>query len=458
MRKLKILGLVTVVFVCLLLLCSCTCDPSRYSWSIVQIHHDVTYANGHTVRTSTTSNVYEAQPVGVSSDDINIEFYEDGRVRFKPYDSEPLYGNYALNHNGMRDTNFTVTFDNGEKIEDGYAISYYYASDISFSFRGVSYEFTETTHDTNTDEELRIRTEWLIKEVRNEKNPYMCGGVVTLEDGGGRLSSEKLDEDIDLFSVGYAVTAVHITDNNELIILDELRDGECRFVELYGGGVVIYYIDPLPNESVPGEPVEYGILDIIPELKYYMEHPENTLLKLTREHSPAMAGEFNEHIYENKSSEIEFWLASLSEITLIESDSPPYDVDEQHIKYTMRFEDKTEENSRVIISYECGMIRRGDKWYDCSTFPTWYGGRPVYSFSCMNYSMYVWGGGIRYFAIDGIEFEPDKKQDYEYPEEHWTLRLEGDVGEIIVYDETHFYYNGTYYIVTSEKNFAYIYS
>ena len=30
----------------------------------------------------------------------------------------------------------------------------------------------------------------------------------------------------------------------------------------------------------------------------------------------------------------------------------------------------------------------------------------------------------------------------------------GEIGEIIVYDATHFYYDSKYYIVTSEKNFS----
>ena len=460
MRRYKTLDLVAVVFISLLLLCSCTCDPSQYEWGIVEIGHDVKSLNGQTIRTTTTSSVYSLQPVGISSDDINITFFDDGRVEFKPYDSDVLYGTYTLDHNGIQDTSFTVAFENGERIEDGYAVSYYGGRDIFFSFRGVNYEFGDTSHYTRTDEEIHEDTQWLIKEIREVGN-YFYRGTVTLDGEGGKLSSEDLEEDIDLFAEGRLVTAVHISDNNELTVINELRDGECVFAynnSKYDSQVVVYYVDPLPEDLLPEEPREYTIFEVIPELEYYMEHPENTILKLTREHKPALAGEFNEHIYVNELSDTEFWLTRLAEVTLTESDAPPYDIDEQHIKYIMRFEDKTEENSRVIINYECGMICRNGKWYDCSTFPNWYGGRNVYSFSCMNYSMYVWGGGIRYFAIDGIEFEPDSKQDYEYPAEHWTLRLEGDVGEIVVYDETHFYYNGKYYIVTSEKNFAYIYS
>ncbi len=460
MKRIKYLLLLSTVFIFLLLLCSCSCYPAEFSWGIYGIHHDVTYVNGQTIRTFTTSNVYEAQPVGISSDDTHIKFYEDGRVEFKPIDSDVLCGTYILKHNGLQDTNFTVTFENGEKIEDGYAVAYLYGNDMCFSFRGVSYEFNGG-HDTHTAEELDRRTEWLIEDARRVGN-YLYRGTVTLEDGGGKLSYEDLDEDIDLFAEGRRVTVVHISVDNELTLLDELRDGECVFAYASATavdgvritGVVIYYVDPLPEELPPEGPIEYGILDIIPELEYYVKHPENTLLKLTREHKPALAGEFNEHLYKTEGEDVAFWLDHLAEITLIESEEPRNDIEEQHIRYIMRFEDKTEEHNLVIINFECGMIYRGDKWYFCSTFPTWEGGRKVYSFSCMNYSMKALNGGVEYYNINGIEFKLDPKQDYEYPEDHYVRRLKGEVGEIAIYDATHFYYNGYYYVVTSETDFT----
>lgn len=460
MNKIKCLLLLATAFVCLFLLCSCSCYPSEFTWGIYGIHRDVTYVNGQTIRTFTTSNVYESQPVGISSDDTYIKFYEDGRVEFKPIDSEPLYGTYTLKHNGFRDTNFTVAFENGEKIEDGYAVAYLYGNDLNFDFRGVTYEFNNG-HDTKSNEELDNRAEWLIKDVRNVGN-YLYHGEVTLDDEGGKLSSEKLDEDIDLFTEGRRVTAVHISADNKFTILGELRNGECVFAyddativdDKRITGVVIYYVDPLPEELPPEGQIEYGILDIIPEFEYYMEHPENTLLKLTREHKPALAGEFNEHLYKTEGEDVAFWINHLAEITLIESEEPRYDIEEQHIRYIMRFEDKTEEHNIVIVNFERGMIYRGDKWYFCSTFPTWEGGRKVYSFSCMNYSMKALNGGVGYYSIYGIEFKLDPNQDYEYPEDHYIRRLEGEVGEIALYDATHFYYNGYYYLVTSEKDFT----
>ena len=76
----------------------------------------------------------------------------------------------------------------------------------------------------------------------------------------------------------------------------------------------------------------------------------------------------------------------------------------------------------------------------------------------MNSAMHANGGNVSYPSIAGIEFVLDTKQDYEYPEDHYSIRLEGEVGEITVYDETHFYYNGVYYLVTSEDNFYPLYN
>ena len=350
------------------------------------------------------------------------------------------------------------TVENGERIDDGYAESYYYGKVVRFSFRGVGYEFSADSDDALTDEELRERTQWLIEDVREADDRYFYRGTVTLTENGGILSSDKLEGDIDLFAEGIKVTAVHITDNNELVILDELREGECVFAyyeSSYSPAVAVYYVDPLPSQT-PDGPVEYTAFDIIPELEYYRDNPESTLLKLTREHSPANPTEFNRHIYITNAEDAALWLDRLAEITLTDADAPPADIDGQHTVFVMRFEDKSGENSRVIINYECGMIKRGNKWYSCDSFPAWEGGS-VYSFSCMNSAMYAYGGNVRYPSIAGIEFVPDTKQDYEYPEDHYSIRLEGEVGEITVYDETHFYYNGVYYLVTSEKNFYQLY-
>ena len=459
MKSVKIGALLTIVLACMLLLCSCTCDPAQNEWYIVSVHHDLTYVNGQTIRTTTYRGVHNTQPVGISSDDVNIKFYEDGRVEFKPYGSEILTGDYILKHNGMKNSYFTVTFESGERIDDGYAESYYYGKVVRFSFRGVGYEFSADSDDALTDEELRERTQWLIEDVREADDRYFYRGTVTLTENGGILSSDKLERNIDLFADGIKVTAVHITDNNELVILDELREGECVFAyyeSSYSPAVAVYYVDPLPSQT-PDGPVEYTAFDIIPELEYYRDNPESTLLKLTREHSPANPAEFNRHIYITNAEDAALWLDRLAEITLTDADTPPADIDGQHTVFVMRFEDKSGENSRVIINYECGMIKRGNKWYSCDSFPAWEGGSDAYSFSCMNSAMYAYGGNVRYPSIAGIEFVPDTKQDYEYPEDHYSIRLEGEVGEITVYDETHFYYNGVYYLITSEKNFYQLY-
>lgn len=473
MKKVKILFVISIIFILAFLLCSCNCDPGDHIWYIVRVKHDVEYANGQTIKTWTTANVHEGQPQGIHNGNVNITFYEDGTVVFNPLDSdEELHGTYTLKHNGFfKDTNFTITFANGEKTTNGKAASYYGGSDMEFEFRGVNYVFTDRANGSTDKEEYIRRMEWLAHDVREKANG-LYDGYVTLENSGAKLTYEYFDKvkEIDLYQSGFMVTAVQITAENELIILDALKDGECicytfdydtrEDEEPYRA--VVYYVDPLADDLPPEEPRRYTLVEIVPELQYYIENPDSILLKLFKEHIPAIEGEFNEHLYISGADNIDIWLGRFFDgsVTFIE-DERPLDIDDQHFRYIMKLSDKSGEHTNVIIRYECGMIYRNDKWYSIiGDFPTWYGGDPALSFSCKNYSMRIWLGGAHegYYSINGLEFKEDKKQDYEYPETQNICVLVGDIGEITVYDETHFYYNGKYYIVTSEKNFSGLYS
>ncbi len=469
MKKLKYIFLISLIGIVAFLLCSCNCDPADHKWYIVKVKHDVTYANGQTIKTWTTDNVHEGQPQGIHNGTVSISFNEDGAVIFDPADSdEVLYGTYTLKHNGLfKDTDFTIVFANGEKTTNGKAASYYYGSYMEFEFRGVNYVFTDRANDSTDEEEYISRMEWLAHDVRNKGNG-LYNGYVTLDDGGAKLTYEYFDnvKELDLYQSGFMVTAVQITAENEVIILDALKEGECICYtfdyDTRENRAVIYYVDPLPDELPPEEPRRYTLVEIVPELQYYIENPDSILLKLSKEHTPAIEGEFNEHLYIIGADNIDIWLGRFFDgsVTFIE-DSTPRDIDDQHFRYIMKLSDRSGEHINVIIRYECGMIYRNDRWYSIiGDFPTWYGGDPALSFSCKNYSMKISLGGAHegFYNINGLEFKEDKKQDYEYPETHNICILVGDIGEISVYDETHFYYNGKYYTVTSEKDFSELYS
>ena len=466
MRWTRITLFLLIIAFFALLLYSCHCDPCKYEWKIIGIEHYVSYPNGQTLLTYTDSEVYHSNPVGVHRDEVNIKFNEDGTVAFKPYGSEVIYGTYKLKSNKINDTIFTVTFENGEKIENGYAISYYGNDELRFEFRGVRYDFwTHLSSNSATPEQNAQNTEWLVEKVRGLGN-YLYKGSVTLDGNGGKLSSDVLEEDIDLFEEGYAVTAVHITRNNELIILDELREGECVFTEYRNyatsdgfeiRGAVIYYVDPLPTPDVPEdeEPKIYTIFEIAPELKYYFVNPENVLLKLSKEHSPAIAGEFNKHLYKNEADDIALWLDGFFDITLIETTGPHHSINQPHFRYGVSLSDKYGNHGEVSVFSECGEIYIDGKWYSKidGEFPIWDGGRPVLSFSCTNYDARVENSEVHYNVFD-LEFREDEKQDYSYPDTHNTITLVGEFGQITVFDATHFYFNGRYYLVEGQKNFG----
>ena len=458
MKKVKIIIVFSLIFLCVLLFCSCRCIPSGGDWYIYEIYHDVEYANGQTLRTKTDANIHLASPTGIHSGQVNIEFFDDGTLVFKPYDSETLKGTYELNHNRYEDTNFTVTFENGERIEDGWAISYWGASELEFTFRGIKYVFGDYSGASTSEEYYEIEIRGLIDTVRGgHYNVY--NGVVE----NGKLSSDRLDSEIDLYSSGLAVTTVHISSENELTMLDEIREGECVFTQ-YGHlyvdgyerfGVVIYYVDPLPTELPPEEPPVLSIFEVVDGLEYYFEHPEHVLLTASKEPMPAQIGSFNEYLLIDEVKDIEAWLEDFYKLKLIKDENLPYDIDSNYIKYGVHLSDRTAEYADITVYYECGMIRIDESWYTIAggSFPTWYGGRPTMTFSCNDPIMNI-NGTNDFYSVENLEFVLDSKQDYGYDFDKPEILLTGEIGEILVYDATHFYYNGKHYIVTGEQDFS----
>ena len=458
MNKVKILIAFAVILICLLIFCSCRCIPSGGDWYIYEIYHDVEYANGQTLRTKTDANIHLASPTGIHSGQVNIEFFEDGTLIFKPYDSDTLKGTFELKHNRYQNTNFTATFENGERIEDGFAVSYYGGRDLEFTFRGIKYVFGDYGGNSTSENYYEAEMRGLIDTVRN--------GHYDLYDGvveNGKLISERLNSDIDLYQSGLAVTTVHISSDNELTILDEIREGECVFTQygqLYVDGieylcVVIYYVDPLSEELPPEEPTALSIFDAIDDLEYYFEHPENVILMVSKEPTPVQIGRFNEYLFIDETKDIEAWLGEFYKLKLIQEENSPYDIDSNHIKYGVHLSDRLDKYADIIVYYECGMIYVDGAWYviEEGSFPTWYGGRATLKFSCNDNMMHINGTDV-YYSIENLEFELDSKQDYGYEFDKTEILLVGEIGEILVYDATHFYYNGKYYIVTGEQNFC----
>ena len=229
MNKRVILAL--LILISCVFFCSCSINPHAFNWNLFGIYHEVTYVNGQTVLTWTSTGAYEHQPNGIHDEMVYIRFYEDGTVDFKPYDSEMLHGTYTLKHNGIKDTSFTVFFDGGEKIENGLAVGGYFDDSLYFKFRGITYEFSTRASDGCTKEEYEQQRADIPEWIRRG-GVSLREGEVVLGEGEAVLRSESFDDGaIDLLAENCALTVMQITAENELLELDEIKEGKCVFYE-----------------------------------------------------------------------------------------------------------------------------------------------------------------------------------------------------------------------------------
>ncbi len=464
MKKIKTIAFLSLLIFFIMILCSCRCVPHNHKWHITSVSYDVQYANGQTIRTSISDYAHDGQPNGVHDGRTHIEFCEDGRVSFKPLDSEELQGTYTYMHNGLKDTSFCVEFENGEKIENGYAEAYYFGRDLRFQFRGVGYTF-RTSYEY-TEEEYRSELDAVARYVRKCGTGYPYNdpffATVTLDGKGGALTAESLDDPIDIYAEGFGLTAVQITAENGLIFLDEPKSGECVCV-LIDHGAVVYYLDPLPEKPLPPEPEKFGLIDFKPDLAYYFEHSENTSVKMSRELSPARPGNYNVHNYLSDEVKIEEILDQLKNITLTEVQETP-DLEALHYENVIILSDKAGEKGDVRITEQRGRIYIGgdfDCWFTYSDFPEFEYDGSVRSFSYLTASVEAYNEVGYMCTVDdflhGFEFIVEPDQDHWNYGEHDIRTVICEFGELLVYDATHFWYNGQFYFVVGEKNFSEFY-
>lgn len=460
----KKIVLVLVLMIICIVFCSCRINPSEFRWELFGIYHNVTYVNGQTVLTWTSTGAYEHQPNGIHDGMVSIRFYEDGTVDFKPYDSEMLHGTYTLKHNGLKDTNFTVIFENGEKIENGYAVGYYYGDELNFDFRGIRYRFTTDSRgctEEEYDKERANLADWI-----RRGGMFIRNGEVKLKENGAELCAESLEDNIDLYGENCTLTLIQITEENELVTLDDIKEGECVFYEFFDTKqphgkaihtVVIYYIEPLPPQEY--EPQEYKLDELNTRLQYYFEHPDESMIKVSRSLSPIQSGQNDDHKYYTEQADIERYISALREITLTEElDEPIFD--DIEMAYTVRFSHIEGLKNDAVIKLIGDYVKLGDKYYRVSSFPRFEYEGAVMTFTMLNNDLKVYSKDEYMYDADGylldVEFIIDP-EDYEYMPSHYTLTLVCELGEITVYDNTHFWYKGQFYLVVSEKNFSAFY-
>ena len=114
---------------------------------------------GGVVRDLGFSDASIAYPfAGVENANIGISFSSDGTVVFTTRDGVTLRGTYTYKHVKRNYTDFTITLENGEKIE-GSSIKTLKEKKLSLEYNGVIYNFTDT------DKRQYVSMESVIKRV-----------------------------------------------------------------------------------------------------------------------------------------------------------------------------------------------------------------------------------------------------------------------------------------------------
>lgn len=268
MRKIRILLLISLFVAISLLLCSCPCYPNLFDWSVSGVSWKETLLNGNVAGIVMSHYHNELYPFAVHQGMTHLDIKWNNKVVFKPLNSdEELIGKYEVDYHTDYKTYFTITFENGEKTENGVAATHGlqigeinpFCAVMSFKFRGISYGFCSGyEEDTLTEKECEEDYEQFISKLRSEDNMFKKG-TIKVHTTGAKIygdivhGTKEYDE---LYREGLIVRAIQLTSDNQLIILDELKSGECMYVNYvfydhdYSNtemrqGYIIYYIDPL---------------------------------------------------------------------------------------------------------------------------------------------------------------------------------------------------------------------
>ncbi len=235
MKKVRPILLFFVLFTFAFLLSGCRCYPGKHDWEIVHYTKGVEFIGGIT-REVTYNGASFLFPFAVpSSEETYITFTEDGKVSFKPCDGEFLEGTYTIKHNGFSSTDFTLTFENGEKAEGNGASYMMSGTHIEFSFRGITYRFEPYADGHSTQDDI-------VWELRNGNDGTLKTATVTKSETGFTVSFSN-----DSYSIvnETAVCAMLLDTNDMLIPLGEVREGEClAVIDAEQDIVTLYYIEP----------------------------------------------------------------------------------------------------------------------------------------------------------------------------------------------------------------------
>ena len=452
------------LFVCflfailLLLLCGCNCDPAAHMWYVESFGKNTVYLNGvEQMERYTTGGLYFTKPFsGMEEGIVSIVFTESGAVTFQPGTGETLTGTFTTKNNGMQNTSFTVTLDNGETFS-GIAESYYYGRSLEFNFRGNDYRFEEAFETAETLYKEKIQ-DFVIYLRRHVIEKALTPGVVTVSDGGYTLTMEgeeaprALDQTI-------AVQCVRLDGENNMTLLDAIEPGECYCVtgQTYGGmdKIVIYYVEPLPAQpTVPSEPDPTYLSDLRPWLRDFVAD-ESDYIKMTHEFDSLPPGYKKHHKYITDQAEVQAIIDRLRQIEVVAVTKEEFAAATSDEVITIRIYSGSYELE--IASHHGYFIRAEYDYYRLEDFPEFDYTNAVRSFIVSENSVAKLYDGDEHMGIypdlDQYEFVVDTEE-HDYTSAHyWTLVCE--FGEIQIYDERHFRYKGQNYVIVGEWCFEF---
>jgi len=468
MKKLRIISIFLLILI-ISSLTACSIVPYRFQWAISSVECDVTYSNGNTFKTSLSGqsiNLFNLTVI--HSETTYIKFFEDGTLVFKPIYSEEMKGSYKCKNNGIENTTIYITLENGDNIE-ALGVGSFYEDIVRFEYNNIEYEFSADNYDIcESQEEFNKQLKLLAEELRyyEENSKYysfLTPCIIKLnESSEAKLISD--DGEIDLYAENLGVIAIRVTDNNEIVYLDSIKAGECyyygNFHEDANSIINIFYFDPLPKHEEEN-PIDYSLFDIIPELKafYNDDTKQNVVIKMSHELVNIDPG-FN-HSYNliTEQYTITQILDILANTSVYEVDAPNDELlNELYVLETISIIDTSGVLDEIEISRIDDRIKIGDKWYyHYGDFPQFIYEGSYCRFTANDYTAEVYRGEEFLGKTDilyNLEYIIDPNQDYSYSFSHDARTLACEFGEITIYDETHFWYKGQFYLSVGERSFA----
>lgn len=479
MKNIRLIAIFILLAIITSTFTACPIVPHRFKWDIASMICDVTYINGNTLTSEIRQGVDYFRLVGIHNEITYIEFFEDGTLVFKPLNADETNGTYKCKNNGIQNTTIFITLENGDKIE-ALGMGGYFDDTLEFEYNNVEYEFSSelSSYDVCADQEefneqLREATEQLRYFEENPQHSDFKPCTIALdENGGAKLVGE--DGEIDLYAENLGVVAIRITDNNEVIYLDAIEEGECYF---YSGLALnyhteemplfinLYYLDPLPKKEEEENPKASTIFDIFPELSgYYDEGAKNNVtIKMSRELVNQKLGYSNYYNIITNQDDIDNILSTLMWMLLWNYGPPSEDdLNNTYSIDSITLSDNTGKLPEITISSYYDRIKVGDTWYyhNAYEFPNFIYLGAFMKFACYDYNAEIYKNDEllgRTSILEDIEYIIDPNQDYTYSASHDTRTLVTEFGKITVYDATHFWYKGQFYLVTGETTFEEIY-